>query len=94
MEHWKMLGIRSGNPVYRAQFANAVGGAKCGDALDAGIPVGRIGCIQLIAATNSAHFWIAANRVINGEGVVSGYSENIGDPDRPKSRKNVFNYGY
>src|ERR1700683_5426275 len=93
VKNGQMLGIGPGNGIDGAEFADAVGGADRADAFDAGVAVRRVTGIQLVATTNPAHVGIIANRVVNRERIVAGNTEDIGDADIVKSRKDVLNNG-
>jgi len=90
VKYRKVFGIGSGDAVDGAQLANAVGCAQGRNALDAGVPVGRIRSVQFVAAANPVHVGMVADRVIDGEGIVSWHSKDVGDPDRLQPRQYVF----
>jgi hypothetical protein len=47
-----MLGIGSGDSIDSAQFAYTISRVESSDAVNASVPVGRIRCIQFVAASD------------------------------------------
>src|SRR5580698_5565904 len=88
-----MLGIGSGDSIDSAQFTYTISRVESSDALNASVPVGRIRCIQLVAASDPVDTRKTNDCILNGKGEVSGNTENFGYSDVPKPRQNVVDYG-
>jgi hypothetical protein len=93
MEDRYVLGISAANAANRAELAHGVGGADCANATNAGVAVGRIGGVELVAASDPAQSRIGANSVIDGESKVSGDAEDVFHAEVMQARKHVLDYG-
>ena len=80
-------------PLIALSLAHAVGGAECGQAADAGVAVGRIGGVELVAASDPAQPRVRANGVLDGEGIVSGDAEDVFHPEVVQAGQHVLDHG-
>ena len=62
-----MLGVGSGDSIDSAQFADTVSRVESSDAVNASVPVGRIRCIQLVAASDPVDTRKTNDCILNGE---------------------------
>ena len=88
-----MLGVGSGDSIDSAQFTYTVSRVESSDAVNTSVPVGRIRCIQLVAASDPVDTGKTNDCILNGKGEVAGNAENFGYSDVLKPRQNVFDYG-
>src|SRR5580693_5211473 len=92
MENRHMLGVGSGDAIDSAQFTYAVSRVESSDAVNASVPIGRIRCIQLIAASDPIDTRKTNDCILNGESEVPGNAEYFGYSDVLKSRQDVLDH--
>jgi hypothetical protein len=91
VKNGEMLRIGARHAIDRAEFADAVSGAKRADASDTGIAVGGLRGVELVAATDPADVGIVHDRVVDGESVIARHSEDVGDADLMQTGENMLN---
>src|SRR5579863_320930 len=92
MEDRHVLGVGSGDCVDSAQFAYAISRVEGSDPMNASVPVGRVPCIQFVAASDPIDTRKANDCILNGKSEVPGNAENFGDSDVLEPRQNVVDY--
>jgi hypothetical protein len=85
------FGLGPHHAAERAQLAHGVGRAKHRRAPNAGIPVGGIGCVQLIRATTPLDLLVCVNRVVERKRIVTGETKTIGDTEFGEPINGIFN---
>jgi hypothetical protein len=90
MENRHILGIGSADCADRAQFPYTISRAEGGDAVGTSVPVGRIRCIQLVAASYPFDTGTIYDGVINGKSKVPGDPKYLGNAEVLKPQQNVF----
>src|SRR5580700_7777309 len=88
-----MLGVSSSDSIDSAQFTYTISRVEGSDAVNASVPVGRIRCIQLVAASDPVDTRKTNDCILNGEGEVPRNAEYFGYSDILKSRQDVLDYG-
>src|SRR6476661_1183172 len=88
-----MLGVSSGDSIDSAQFTYTVSRVESSDAVNASVPVGRIRCIQLVAASDPVDTRKTNDCILNGKCEVPGNTENFSYSKILEPRQNVFDYG-
>jgi hypothetical protein len=91
MEQREMLSVCAGNSIDGAELSHAICRTDGAKALDAGVAIGSIGCVQLVTATNPAHARIFGDRVTRGKRKVSRNTEYIRDADRLQPGEHMLN---
>src|SRR5580704_13776300 len=85
-----MLGIGPGDSIDSTQFTYTVSRVESSDAVNARVPVGRIRCIQLVAASDPVDTGTTNDCILNGKSEVPGNAENFGYTEVLEPRQNVF----
>src|SRR5580658_485737 len=87
-----MLSIGSGDSIDSAQFTYTISCVQCSDPVNASVPVGRIRCVQLVAASDPVDTGKTNDGILNGKGEVPGNAENFGYSDVLKPRQDMVDY--
>src|SRR5580700_11547648 len=87
-----MLGVGSGDSIDGAQFTDTISRVESSDAVNASVPVGRIRCIQLVAASDPVDTGKTHDCILNGKGEVTGNAENFGYSDVLEPRQDMVDY--
>ena len=90
MEYRKAVRLAAHHPVEGGQLTDTVGSGEHGRAADAGVSVGGVGGIEFVGATDPFQSRYVFDGVINGEGVVARYPEDLVDSQLGDSVEDVF----
>src|SRR5580700_5992356 len=93
VENRHMLGVGSGDSIDSAQFTYTVSRVESSDAVNASVPVGRIRCVQFVAASDPVDTRKTNDCILNGKGEVPSNAENFGYSEILEPRQNVVDYG-
>jgi len=77
VKYRQVLGARAGDRAECAEFADPVRRADRAGTADAGISVGGIACIELVAAADPVDPRVVHDRVVHREGEIAGHAEDI-----------------
>ncbi len=73
---WHVLRVGPGNAVGRAELADAEGGQHSADSVDPGVPVGRVGRVELVTVADPGD--VAREHVVEeGEVIVPRNAEEV-----------------
>ena len=82
VKHRQVLGARAGDRAECAELADPVRRADRTGTADAGISVGGIACIELVAAADPVDSRIVHDRVVHRESEIAGHAEDILNSNR------------
>jgi hypothetical protein len=93
VENRHVLGVGVADAADCIEFAGARSHVDRRQPLDAGVTIGRIGRVDLVARSDEVHLLVVADRVVDRKGVVAGDAENVSHAELLQTGQDILNDG-